>query len=67
MRGRAWMPEMDERDRRFEEMAARMRCHCGNDIRVGGKCVSVIHDGDLPYVSGQIPRVGDQVVVTGRA
>ena len=61
------MPIMDERDRRFDEMAERMNCHFGNDIRVGGKCVLAIRDGALVYVSGQIPRVGDQVVVVGSA
>lgn len=35
-------------------------------IRLGGDYVPVVHDGDTAYVSGQVPRVGDTVVVTGR-
>lgn len=36
-------------------------------IRIGGNYVSVVQDGNLAWVSGQIPRVGDTVVVAGRA
>ena len=35
-------------------------------IRIGGNYVPVVQDQQLAYVSGQIPRVGDTVVVTGR-
>ena len=35
-------------------------------ILVGGDYVPVVHDGDLAFVSGQVPRVGKEVVVTGR-
>jgi enamine deaminase RidA (YjgF/YER057c/UK114 family) len=37
------------------------------NIRIGGNYVSVVQDGNLAWVSGQIPRVGDTVVVAGRA
>lgn len=36
-------------------------------IRIGGDYVSVIRDGTTAYVSGQVPRVGETVVVTGPA
>lgn len=36
-------------------------------IRIGGNYVSVVQDGNVAWVSGQIPRVGDAVVVAGRA
>jgi enamine deaminase RidA (YjgF/YER057c/UK114 family) len=36
-------------------------------IRIGGDYVSVVRDGHVAYVSGQIPRVDSTVVVTGRA
>lgn len=36
-------------------------------IRIGGNYASVVQEGKLVWVSGQIPRVGDTVVVTGRA
>ncbi len=35
-------------------------------IRIGGNYVPVVQDQQVAYVSGQIPRVGDTVVVTGR-
>lgn len=35
-------------------------------IRMGGNYVPVVQHQQLAYVSGQIPRVGDTVVVTGR-
>jgi enamine deaminase RidA (YjgF/YER057c/UK114 family) len=34
-------------------------------IKLGGNYVPVIADGGTAYVSGQVPRVGDRVVVTG--
>jgi enamine deaminase RidA (YjgF/YER057c/UK114 family) len=36
-------------------------------IRIGGDYVPVVRDGTTAYVSGQVPRVGTTVVVTGRA
>ena len=36
------------------------------EIRIGGDYVSVVRDGSTAYVSGQVPRVGTEVVVTGR-
>jgi enamine deaminase RidA (YjgF/YER057c/UK114 family) len=36
------------------------------EIRVGGDYVPVVHEGNTAWVSGQVPRVGDSVVVTGR-
>jgi enamine deaminase RidA (YjgF/YER057c/UK114 family) len=35
-------------------------------LRIGGNYVAVVQDQQVAYVSGQIPRVGDTVVVTGR-
>lgn len=36
------------------------------EIKIGGTYVSVVQHGDQVFVSGQIPRVGDAVVVKGR-
>ena len=36
------------------------------EIRIGGNYVSVVHEGGTAWVSGQVPRVGGSVVVTGR-
>jgi enamine deaminase RidA (YjgF/YER057c/UK114 family) len=35
-------------------------------IRIGGNYVSVVQEDTVAWVSGQIPRVGDAVVVAGR-
>lgn len=35
------------------------------EIRTGGNYTPVVRDGTLLYVSGQVPRVGTEVVVTG--
>ena len=36
------------------------------EIRIGGNYVSVVHERGTAWVSGQVPRVGDSVLVTGR-
>jgi enamine deaminase RidA (YjgF/YER057c/UK114 family) len=36
-------------------------------IKIGGHYVPVVRHGDQVFVSGQVPRVGNDVVVTGRA
>ena len=35
------------------------------EIKIGGNYVSVVRHGSQVFVSGQIPRVGSEVVVTG--
>ena len=37
------------------------------EIKIGGNYVPLVRDGHHIYLSGQIPRVGDTVVVTGAA
>lgn len=53
-------------DSRFKEAAAGLGYSFDGDIRVGGNYVSIIRDGSVLYVSGQVPRVGTEVVVVGR-
>ena len=53
-------------DSRFKEAAASLGYSFDGDIRVGGNYVSIIRDGNVLYVSGQVPRVGTEVVVVGR-
>ena len=36
------------------------------EIRIGGNYTSLLKHGDTAYISGQVPRVGEVVVVTGR-
>lgn len=56
----------NERAARFAAAAAELSLSFEGEIRVGGHYVGVVEDGDLAYVSGQIPRVGDAIAVTGR-
>jgi enamine deaminase RidA (YjgF/YER057c/UK114 family) len=53
-------------DSRFAEAAAVLGHAFDGEIRIGGNYVSVVRDGNIVYVSGQIPRVGGTVMVTGR-
>ena len=55
------------RDERFKEETAALGYNFDGEIRIGGNYVPVLRDGDHLYISGQIPRVEDSIVVTGRA
>ena len=56
---------LDSRDSRFAAVEADLGYSFAGQIRIGGKYVSVVRHGDQAFVSGQVPRVGDEVVVTG--
>lgn len=55
------------RDNAFADAARALGCSFDGEIRLGGHYIGVARDGHLLHVSGQVPRVGTQVVVTGRA
>lgn len=55
------------RDTRFEEQAHALGYRFDGEIKIGGNYVPLVRDGRHVYLSGQIPRVGDTVVVTGAA
>jgi enamine deaminase RidA (YjgF/YER057c/UK114 family) len=55
------------RDARFEEQAQALGYSFDGEIKIGGNYVPLVRDGHHVYLSGQIPRVGDTVVVTGAA
>lgn len=57
----------DSRETRFDAVAAALGYNFDGEIKIGGNYVSVVQHGDQVYVSGQIPRVGNTIVVTGRA
>lgn len=57
---------MDARANRLKEQIASLGYDFEGPILVGGDYVAALSDGDTAYVSGQVPRVGTQVVVTGR-
>lgn len=54
-------------DQRFDELATELGCHFDGEIRIGGNYLSLRRNGAEIYLSGQIPRVGERVLVTGRA
>ena len=55
------------RDEQFHDVARELGHSFEGEIRIGGNYVSLVeNDGEI-WISGQIPRVGDKVVVTGRA
>jgi enamine deaminase RidA (YjgF/YER057c/UK114 family) len=57
---------MGNADQRVRDEARSLGYNFDGEIRVGGNYVSVVREGDLTFVSGQIPRVGSDVVVCGR-
>lgn len=48
------------------QAAAELDFPLDGEIRIGGNYRSVVRDGTTAYVSGQVPRVGETIVVTGR-
>ncbi|MFD2755050.1 RidA family protein [Comamonas terrae] len=53
-------------DQRFDELARRLGYSFDGEIKIGGNYTPLVVDAGVAYVSGQVPRVGDGVVVTGR-
>lgn len=54
------------RNELFEQAARDLKQSFDGEIRIGGNYVSAVEHDDEIYISGQIPRVGNTVVVTGR-
>jgi enamine deaminase RidA (YjgF/YER057c/UK114 family) len=52
-------------DERFKTQAQALGFDCHADIKIGGNYTPVISHGHEIYVSGQIPRMGDQVMAIG--
>ena len=55
------------RDALFRQAASGLGFAPDGDIVAGGNYVPLLRDGHTAYVSGQVPRIGTEVVVTGRA
>lgn len=53
-------------DQRFADMAARLGHSFEGELKIGGDYVPLVRDQNTLYVSGQVPRVGSTVLVTGR-
>ncbi len=56
---------MQTADVRFLEQAQQLGYSFDGEIKIGGNYVPLVRDGHHLYVSGQIPRVGNTVVVMG--
>lgn len=52
-------------DAKFLEQAQLLGYSFDGEIKIGGNYMPLVRDGHHLYVSGQIPRVGSTVVVTG--
>lgn len=52
-------------DIRFKALAAEMSLDFSGEIKIGGNYSPVVRDGKQLWVSGQIPRVGDEVLFVG--
>lgn len=50
----------------FNRVSSALGYNFDGEIKIGGNYVPFIVNGNEIYVSGQIPRVGNTVVVTGR-
>lgn len=55
----------DERDRELAAAAAEHGFDPSVEIQIGGRYTSLVRDGRTLYLSGQIPRIGDHVAITG--
>lgn len=55
------------REGAFQAIAGELGYDFNGEIRIGGNYSPVVWHGNEIYVSGQIPRVGNDVVVAGRA
>lgn len=60
------MTQLSSRDQAFANIAIQLGYDFGGEIKIGGNYVSVVRHGTQLFVSGQIPRVGNEVVVMGR-
>ena len=58
---------MTSRDQLFNQQASALGYSFDGEIKIGGNYVPLLQDGKHIYISGQIPRVGSDVVVTGAA
>lgn len=56
---------MTSADERFKALAHELGHAFEGEIKIGGHYAPVVRDGDRLFVSGQIPRVGDDVLFVG--
>jgi enamine deaminase RidA (YjgF/YER057c/UK114 family) len=56
----------NDADAAFTRAALALGHSFEGEIRIGGNYTSLVKHGDTAHISGQVPRVGDVIVVTGR-
>lgn len=56
---------LHERDRELDAASAEHGFDPGAPLQIGGRYSSLVRDGRTLYLSGQVPRIGDHVAVTG--
>jgi enamine deaminase RidA (YjgF/YER057c/UK114 family) len=54
-------------DERFKQAAIELGFSVDAELKAGGNYVPLVRNGNDLYISGQLPRIGDIVVVMGRA
>lgn len=54
------------RENEFQAVARELGYDFNGEIKIGGNYTPVVLHGGQAYVSGQVPRVGSDIVVTGR-
>lgn len=52
-------------DTQFQQLAQELGHDFSGEIKIGGNYAPVVRDGQQLFVSGQIPRVGDEVLFVG--
>lgn len=57
---------MTTRDQAFQNTAQALGYSFDGNLKIGGHYSPLVRDGHTLYISGQIPRVQNDVVVTGR-
>jgi enamine deaminase RidA (YjgF/YER057c/UK114 family) len=53
------------REERFEKIAQKMGYSFDGEMKVGGNYSPLVQHHDTIYISGQIPRVGNEIVIQG--
>lgn len=54
------------RDQLLEKQAQALGMSLREALKIGGRYTPAIRHGDVVHVSGQIPRVGNRIVITGQ-
>jgi enamine deaminase RidA (YjgF/YER057c/UK114 family) len=54
------------RESEFQDVARELGYDFNGEIKIGGNYTPVVIHGGQAYVSGQVPRVGGEIVVAGR-